>query len=104
MFLTEFDAEEYAQIVAEVNERRGREQGREEGLKQGREQGLKQGREQGREQGLKQGLKQGREEAALANIRSLMANLSLTALQAFDALGIPEQDRPRYEALLADEP
>ena len=45
----------------------------------------------------RRGIAKGREE----DIRNLMANLSLSAEQAMDALGIPADERDKYSALLA---
>ena len=71
------------------------------GLKRGLEQGIERGLEQGLERGLEQGLEQGRIEATLSSIKNLMANLSLSAEQAMQALGIDESSQQQYLDLLA---
>lgn len=55
--------------------------------------------EEGRRDGLAKGLAEAREES----LRNLMANMSWTAPQAMDALGIPAEEREKYAALLAQE-
>ena len=99
MFLLEYDEEEILGRARRVARKEGLAEGREEGL----EQGLEQGREQGLAEGREQGLAEGREEERFLAIRSVMANLSLTVEQALDALGIPAEDRPYYETILAEE-
>ena len=73
---------------------KGLEEGMAKGLEQGMAKGMEQGMQQGLEQGLEQGLAKGLEQAHIANVRSLIANLNLTADQAMDALSIPLEDRP----------
>ena len=57
-----------------------------------REDGLKEGRAEGHAEGMTDG--------ALKVIRSLMKNMGLSVEQALATAGIPEAERPRYEALL----
>ena len=53
-----------------------------------------------REDGLKEGRAEGMTDGALKVIRSLMKNMGLSVEQALATAGIPEAERPRYEALL----
>ena len=53
-----------------------------------------------REDGLKGGRAEGMTDGALKVIRSLMKNMGLSVEQALATAGIPEAERPRYEALL----
>lgn len=46
------------------------------------------------------GMEKGMENTMLANIRSLMETLKLSAKQAMDALKIPEADQKKYEEKL----
>ena len=50
--------------------------------------------------GIEKGIMTGKEEMLLANIRSLMKTLKLTAIQAMDALQIPKEDQNKYEQKL----
>lgn len=50
--------------------------------------------------GIEKGIMTGKEEMLLANIRSLMKTLKLTAIQAMDALQIPKEDQKKYEQKL----
>ena len=52
------------------------------------------------EEGIKIGEKQGREQERVSSLRNLMAKLRMTAEQAMDTLGIPQQDYPHYLAAL----
>ena len=61
-----------------------------------REDGLKEGRAEGHAEGMTDG--------ALKVIRGLMKNMGLSAEQALATAGIPEAERPRYEALLRQNP
>ena len=70
----------------------GREEGRAEGRAEGRIEGMAKGREEG--------MAQGREDNLLSNLRNLMKNMRLTAEQAMDALSVPEENRPKYLAVL----
>ena len=56
--------------------------------------------EMGIEKGVEKGIKKGMENTMLANIRSLMETLKLSAKQAMDALKIPESDQKKYEEKL----
>ena len=44
-----------------------------------------------------------RKEVRGESLRNLMANMSWTAGQAMDALGIPAEEREKYAAMLAQE-
>lgn len=54
----------------------------------------------GIEKGIEKGMEKGMENTMLANIRSLMETLKLSAKQAMDALKIPEADQKKYEEKL----
>ncbi len=43
---------------------------------------------------------EGMEKERVFSIRSLMANLQLTAEKAMDALSIPKEEQARYKAML----
>lgn len=45
-------------------------------------------------------LEEGREESLASSIRNLMKNLKLTAEQAMESLGIPENEYNKYMAML----
>ena len=75
-------------------------QGIEQGIAQGIEQGIAQGIEQGIAQGIEQGIGQGIEQANIANIKSLMNSLKITAQQAMEALKISPDDQIKYAAKL----
>ena len=53
-----------------------------------------------RRESIEQGIEQGAERNLLENIRTLTETLGLTALQVMDKLRVPEEDRPRYLAML----
>ena len=61
-----------------------------------REDGLKEGRAEGHAEGMTDG--------ALKVIRSLMKNMGLSVEQALVTAGIPEAERPHFEALLQQNP
>ena len=61
-----------------------------------REDGLKEGRAEGHAEGMTDG--------ALKVIRSLMKNMGLSVEQALATAGIPEAERPHFEALLQQNP
>ena len=46
--------------------------------------------------GIKQGVKQGIDSERINSIKNLMKNIKFTAIQAMDALSIPQEDRKRY--------
>ncbi|MCR5621611.1 MAG: Rpn family recombination-promoting nuclease/putative transposase, partial [Treponema sp.] len=52
-----------------------------------------------KEESFEEGLVEGKHE----DLRNLMANLSLTAEQAMDALGIPAEEREKYAARLEED-
>lgn len=58
------------------------------------------GIEKGIKQGMQQGLTQGKDSALLDSIRNLMKNLKFTAIQAMDALDIPEEKRHDFSSQL----
>ena len=68
------------------------EQTREEGRIEGRAEGRAEGRIEGRAEGRVEGLEEGRVEA----MRKMMKELSFSAEQAMNVLGIPDSDRKRY--------
>ncbi len=49
---------------------------------------------------LKEGSKFGKQDVNLEAIESLMEKLNFSAVKAMDILGIPEEDRPEYLAML----
>ena len=53
-------------------------------------------------EGMEQGLELGMEQRLLDNIRKLVANLGMSVCDALDTLEVPEEDRGRYLAMLAD--
>ena len=65
-----------------------------------REDGLKEGRAEGHAEGRAEGMTDG----ALKVIRSLMKNMGLSVEQALVTAGIPEAERPHFEALLQQNP
>jgi len=65
----------------------------------GEKQGLEKGEKLGLEKGEKLGLEKGREEMVvkmLGSIRAIMSTLRCNVQQAFEAMDIPEADRPMY--------
>ena len=70
--------------------------GLEKGIKLGIEQGIK----QGIDRGIEQGINQGRLDALLSAVNKLMVNLKFTLEQALDAVGISEEDKPRYREII----
>ena len=58
------------------------------------------GFERGLRNGFERGFRNGMERAQRDAIRSVMEVLNLTAQQAMEALEIPMEDRPKYEAQL----
>ena len=50
--------------------------------------------------GMERGMENGKETERIFSIRSLMANLQLTAEKAMDALAIPKAEQERYKAML----
>lgn len=61
--------------------------------KRGELRGLQIGEQKGLRIGKQEGLQIGKEQERIRNIRNLMGTLNLTARQAMDALGIPEEER-----------
>lgn len=59
-----------------------------------------QDRAEGRAEGLAEGRVEGLAEGMAGSVRALMETLQWTASQAFDALKVPEGDRPRYLEML----
>ena len=57
-------------------------------------------KQQEREEGRAEGRAEGQVSERIFSIRTLMANLELTAEKAMDALSIPQTERGRYRALL----
>lgn len=52
------------------------------------------------EEAREEGMEKGMEKERVFSIRSLMANLQLTAEKAMDALSIPKEEQARYKAML----
>ena len=57
-----------------------------------------------REEGRAEGRAEGMTDGALKVIRSLMKNMGLSVEQALVTAGIPEAERPHFEALLQQNP
>lgn len=51
------------------------------------------------EEAREEGMEKGMEKERVFSIRSLMANLQLTAEKAMDALSIPKEEQARYKAM-----
>ena len=49
----------------------------------------------------KEGWKEGKEQALLSALQNLMKNMGWPVEQAMNALSVPEADRPKYAAKLA---
>ena len=54
----------------------------------------------GIEKGIEQGIARGRLDALLLAVKKLMVNLKLNLEQALDAVGISEEEKPRYRELI----
>ena len=67
---------------------------------QGLQEGLQQGMQEGIQQGMQQGVQKGMQQMAVANIKSLMGTLGISAQQAMTALNIPAEDRAKYAEML----
>ena len=52
------------------------------------------------EEAREEGMEKGMEKERVFSIRSLMANLQLTAEKAMDALSISKEEQSRYKAML----
>lgn len=52
------------------------------------------------EEAREEGMEKGMEKERVFSIRSLMANLQLTAEKAMDALSISKEEQARYKAML----
>jgi hypothetical protein len=65
-----------------------------------RQEGEKRGFERGKKHGIEQGIEQGEERALLASARRVMEQLSFSAQQALDFLGVGEPQRSRLLAIL----
>ena len=86
---------------------------REEGIEQGRKEmrsaidemladSREEGIEQGEKKGRKEGLAAGKDSALLMSIKNLAANMKTSVENAMNLLGIPDADRGRYAAMLAE--
>jgi len=64
------------------------------------EKGFQKGMQKGMQEGMQQGMQQGIESAKIESIVNLMRNLKLTAEQAMDALGIPENEQSKFLTLI----
>ena len=58
------------------------------------------GVQQGIQQGVQQGVQQGTYNSRTEALKNIMKNLKLTAEQAMDAMGIPQEERGKYIAML----
>ena len=59
------------------------------------------GHEDGFAEGRDTGFAEGRDEGLLAAVRGLVRRRGWSADEAMDAVGIPEENRPRYAELVA---
>ncbi|MGP1434489.1 MAG: hypothetical protein ACTTKP_09440, partial [Catonella sp.] len=50
--------------------------------------------------GIEKGIEKGRLDALVLAVNKLMANLKLNLEQALDAVGIADEERPRYRELI----
>lgn len=57
-------------------------------------------RQEGEKRGIEQGIEQGEERALLASARRVMEQLSFSAQQALDFLGVGEPQRSRLLVIL----
>ena len=90
-YLIKHKAEVTGMILTEYNEKLHEKTLRQEGREEGMEEGLIKGRREGREE---------EQEKMAEAVRSLMGNLNLSAEEAMKLLGLSEEDRERYMALL----
>ena len=60
----------------------------------------KEAKEEGRQEGRQEGLQKGRFSAVLANIKSIMKKMQMTAQEAMDCLDVPASDRPALAAMI----
>ena len=81
IFMSEYDEERVREIAAKANYRWGHE----DGFAEGRDTGFAEGRDEG----------------LLAAVRGLVRRRGWSADEAMDAVGIPEENRPRYAELVA---
>ena len=81
IFMSEYDEGRVREIAAKANYRWGHE----DGFAEGRDTGFAEGRDEG----------------LLAAVRGLVRRRGWSADEAMDAVGIPEENRPRYAKLVA---
>ena len=86
--------------LSDVLEERAMEKGRAEGMEKGRAEGMEKGMEKGRAEGMEKGRAEGIMLGVTNNIKQLMVNLKMTAEQAMNALGIPQQEQAEYMKLI----
>lgn len=91
-FLSTHRAEVMSMSIFEYNQ--------EKHFRQIAEENMAAGWEKGRQVGRAEGKAEGQEAATLANLKSLMETLGLTAEQALGALKIPEEERANYIELM----
>jgi flagellar biosynthesis/type III secretory pathway protein FliH len=85
------------EIAAKANYRWGHE----DGFAEGRDTGFAEGRDTGFAEGRDTGFAEGHDEGLLAAVRGLVRRRGWSADEAMDVVDIPEDERPRYVALLA---
>ena len=56
--------------------------------------------QQGIQQGIQQDMQKGEYTATIRHLRTLMDSLGFDTIRAMDALGIPQQERSRYEEMM----
>jgi len=61
---------------------------------------LEQMKQESLQQGIQQGMQKGEYTATIRHLRALMDNLGFDTIRAMDALGIPQQERSRYEEMM----
>lgn len=93
IMFTLFDQERETRLYHERLKKQAQEEGHAEGYKEGRTEGRKAGHAEGRAEG--------RESALAESVSNLMKSQGITPDEAMDALGIPEQERPRIAELIA---
>lgn len=87
-----FDEETILRSFLASERRRAQSEGRQDGHQKGLQEGRQKGLQEGRQKGLQEGL--------LVSLQNLISNTGMPPAQAMSMLSIPEEDRPRYAAML----
>lgn len=93
-FLSKYQKEAISVSIFEYDEEQTMRLIKQDEYRLGKEEGILLGEERGKEQGILLG----KEQSILQSLCSLMDTLKLNAIQAMDALGIPEEKRAFYTA------